>query len=325
VKLETERDVNEWIAGARALAVVGAWSRLGLWERLRGGPVARKELPVDARALAVTVPILAHVGLVITDGDRVGLTATAERLVASGSMPTERNLDSLADLARTADVLRDGGPVRDANGKSKATSGGTLPTDPVATERFLDMLYRISDGAAQETFTWLGSTLPKKASVLDLGGGHGRYARAFADAGHEVTLFDQPMVIDIAKKRHGDALRYLGGDFHTIDSFGGPYDLVMLCNVVHGESDAANASIVARAAKGLKAGGRIAIRDMFLDEQEQNPSSAVFFGMVMLFYTEGGTSPTMRQAHEWFARAGLTDVRTTTFETHQIITARKPA
>jgi len=105
-----------------------------------------------------------------------------------------------------------------------------------------------------------------QSAVLDLGGGHGRYARAFADAGHTVTLFDQPAVVGLARKRHGEALRYIEGDFHEADSFGGPYDLVMLCNIVHGESAAANASLVARAARSLRSGGRLAIRDMFLDE-----------------------------------------------------------
>ena len=52
-----------------------------------------------------------------------GQLVAAERLLDTGAMPTERNLESLADLARTAEVLRDGGPVRDPSGRSKATSG----------------------------------------------------------------------------------------------------------------------------------------------------------------------------------------------------------
>jgi 2-polyprenyl-3-methyl-5-hydroxy-6-metoxy-1,4-benzoquinol methylase len=324
MKLETERDVNEWVWQAKALAIVSTWNVLGLFERLRAGPLSRSELPADARAIATTLPVLVHLGLIVTDGERLALTPTAERLLETRAMPTERNLVTLRDLACMKEVVRDGGPVKDDQGRSKATRGGTVD-DPAHTEQFLDMLYRISEEPAKSTFAWLSPELPTRASVLDLGGGHGRYARAFADAGYTVTLFDQPSVVALARKRHGDALRYIEGDFHTVASFGGPYDLAILCNVVHGESAEANASIVARAALSVRPGGRVAIRDMFIDEHGQNPETAVFFGVTMLLYTEHGASPTIRLTQDWFARAGLLDVRMTVFETHQIVSGRKPS
>jgi 2-polyprenyl-3-methyl-5-hydroxy-6-metoxy-1,4-benzoquinol methylase len=322
MKLETERDGIEWLNAARALAIVSAWTSLGLFERLRAGPVLRADLPGDRRALDVTIPVLVHVGILAADSERVGLTPTGARLLASGGLPTGRNLDFLGDMSRMAQVISEGGPVRDAQGNKKATRGGTV-SDPVQTEQFMNMLYRMSEEPAHSTLAWLSPGLPAKGAVLDLGGGHGRYARAFADAGHAVTLFDQPMVVELARKRHGDALSYIEGDYHQVESFGGPYDLVLLCNIVHGESPEANASIIARAAKSLRPGGRVAIRDMFLDEHESHPPNAVFFGVTMLFYTEGGTSPTVDRAREWFARAGLRDFQMAVFETHQMVIARR--
>lgn len=322
MKLETEQDAQEWFSAARALAVASAWSGLGLFEKLRAKPLLRSELPADPRALAVTIPVLAHVGLLAVDGERVGLTPTAERLLDQRAMPTDRNLVNLRDLSRTMEVLRDGGPVRDDEGKSKGTRGGTV-NDLEQTARFLDMLYRQSEAPARSTYAWLAPELPAKAAVLDVGGGHGRYARAFADAGHTATVFDQPDVVGLARKRHGDALQFIEGDFHQVQSFGGPYDLVLFCNIVHGESAAANASMIARAARSLRPGGRVAIRDMFLDDLGRDPASAVFFGMTMLFYTEHGTSPTVRQAREWLEKAGLGDVRVSVFESHQMVVGRK--
>jgi len=323
MKLETDLDATQWVWAAKALAVVSAWHGLGLFERLRSGPVPRSELAADERAVAVTVPVLLHLGLVATDGDRIGLTPTAERLLAQGAMPTERSLDMLRDLGRTLEVLRDGGPVKDDEGRGKGTRGGTRTDDPAQTERFMDWLYRVSEDPARSTYAWLSRGLAPRSAVLDLGGGHGRYARAFADAGHTVTLFDQPQVVRLARKRHGDALRYVEGDFHEADTFGGPYDLVMLCNIIHGETAAANASIVARAARSVRPGGHVAVRDMFLDEHGQNPPSSVFFGVSMLFYTEG-RSYAVPQVQEWLRQAGLVDFRMTVFDTHQIAVARKP-
>lgn len=323
MKLETERDGLAWVHAARALAVVSAYSALGLFEKLRGGPMRRADLPADRRALDITIPVLVHVGVLATSGDLVALTPAAERLLDLGAMPSPFNLMVLGDLAKMADLLREGGPVRDAQGNRRATKGGTVD-DPAQTEAFLDMLYRLSDEPSRTTYVWLSPRLPAQGAVLDLGGGHGRYARVFADAGHEVTLFDQPNVVPLARKRHGDALAYLEGDFHTIESFGGPYDLVLMCNIVHGESDEANASIIARAAKSLRPGGTLAIRDMFLDELGSNPREAVFFGLMMLMHTEKGASPTVAAARRWCEAAGLEKFEIAVLETHQIVTARRP-
>ncbi|HLK35628.1 MAG TPA: class I SAM-dependent methyltransferase [Polyangiaceae bacterium] len=323
MKLETEDDVNQLLNAAKALAVVSSWSAVGLFEQLRKGPLQQGELKAEPRAVATTLPVLCHLGLVALDGDRVALTSRAERLFDERALPTDRNLVVLRDLARLVDVLRDGGPVRDDQGKSKGTRGGTTPQDLAQTERFLDMLYRISDAPARSTYRWLHADLPERGYVLDLGGGHGRYARAFADAGHATTLFDQPEVVGLARKRHGDALSYLAGDFHEAESFGGPYDLVLLCNIVHGESPPANASIIARAARSLRPGGRIAVREMLLDDQRQNPPSGVFFNLTMLLYTDHGRVPAVAEVRAWFEAAGLSDFRLIVEETHQIAVARK--
>jgi 2-polyprenyl-3-methyl-5-hydroxy-6-metoxy-1,4-benzoquinol methylase len=185
------------------------------------------------------------------------------------------------------------------------------------------MLYRLSESAARSTYEWLRRDLPAAGSVLDLGGGHGRYARTFADAGHAVTLFDQPEVVGLAKKRHGDVLQYLAGDFHTVETFGGPYDLVLLCNIVHGEAPEANASIIARAAQSVRKGGTMAVRDMLLDDTQDNPQSGVFFGLTMLLYTEHGKMPTVRDVASWFSNAGLETFRCVSDERFRIAVATK--
>jgi SAM-dependent methyltransferase len=323
MKLETEADVKEWTYAAKALAVVSAWQAVGAFERLRAGPSAPGELGMAARALATTLPVVLHLGLVASDGETIGLTETGRRLLESGRLPGENNLEMLFDLAQMRTLLESGGPARDRDGTSKATRGGVVD-DPVRMARFLDMLYGLSGSAAEDVFVWLSRKLPAGGSILDLGGGHGRYARRFADGGYPATLLDLPHVVEYARGKHGDALSYVAGDFHTLEDLGGPYDLVFLSNIAHGESYEENASLVARAARSLKPGGRIAVKDMYLDELGKGPANAVFFGLTMLTHTEHGQSPSFRALFEWFARAGLERDGVIALETQAIACGRKP-
>ena len=323
MRLSSERDGIDWMWAAKALAVVSAWNELGLFQRMHREPIPLAALELEPRALATTLPVLLHVGLVVSDGQSLSLTSQGKKLLEEHALPSGRNLEWLRDLGKMAEVLRIGGPVRDEQGRSKGTTGGTRADDPEQTEKFLDMLYRSSEAAARAVYDCLSRDLPRGGRVLDLGGGHGRYGRAFADAGFSVTLFDLPHVIRISRKRHGDALEYVEGDFHQAESFGGPYDLVLLSNIVHSEPPAANATLIARLTASLRPQGRVAVKDMFLDELGRDPENAVFFGVTMLLYTEAGRSPSHREASEWFVGAGLGTPRTILLENQALLVGQR--
>jgi len=321
----TEHDFDELLRASKALAVIAAWNELGLFDELTAGARQLDQLPADRRALDITAPVLKHLGLLYGEGDRVAMSDAARELHEHGKLPTARNFDFLRDQAQMTEVLRSGGPVSDEDG-DKATDGGTRADDPGQTARFLDMLYQRSGDSARRVRDWLAPLLPERARVFDLGGGHGRYARLFADAGHAATLFDFPYVIDYARAKHGEALEYIGGNFRDkhVD-FGGPYDLIILSNVVHGEPDEVNRSLIGRLASALAPGGYIVIKDMFLEENGRDPESAVFFGVTMLFYTRSGRSHTLDRARSWLTDAGLEQPRVSVFEQFHLVRARRQA
>jgi SAM-dependent methyltransferase len=75
--------------------------------------------------------------------------------------------------------------------------------------------------------------------VLDLGGGPGTYAVAFADAcpGAEITVFDTRATLRVARKilreRGASArVRLVEGDFLE-DPLGGPYDFAWISQILH--------------------------------------------------------------------------------------------
>lgn len=321
--IRTEEDATELLRAVKALAVISAWNGLGLFEALTHGPQRLLDLEADPRSLRITAPILRHLGLLVGDDERVGLSPTAEVLYEQGALPSARNLEFLADHSRLLEVLRHGGPVKGDSGESKATEGGVRRDAPEQTHEFLDMLYRRSERSGQQTFAWLDPLLPRGASVLDLGGGHGRYARLFADAGHRATLFDLPHVISYARERHGDAIAFLSGDYHESTDLGGPYDLVLLSNIVHSESSEANQQLMHRLAAATRPNGYIVLKDMFLDALQQDPASAAFFGLTMLLYTREGQSPRVDHARHWLTQAGLVDIHVSTFGSYSLVRGRR--
>jgi SAM-dependent methyltransferase len=325
MKIRTESDFDSLLRGAKLLAVASAWTELGLWDALarHEGGVDLSQLPGDLRALRITAAVLAHAGLLDGAGDLWRLSAIGRALHAQGQLPTDRNFETLQDLSRMAQVLRDGGPVRGPDGASKATRGGVQPADVEASRRFLDMLHRRSDTAAESAADWIVRRLPPGARVLDVGGGHGRYAEAFLRRGCTATLFDLPHVIEIARERYGDQLAYRPGDFHH-DDMGGPYDCAFLSNIVHGESDAANADLTRRLFASLAPGGWVVFKDMFIDEQGRDPETAVFFGTTMLYYTQEGRSYTLRDVGAWCSEAGFEPPDVIGLETSSLVLARKP-
>ncbi len=325
MQVKTESDIDLLFRHAKLLAVASAWHALGLWDELarRDGPVDLAALPGDTRALAITAPVLAHAGLLDGNGTTWALSAVARQMHARGELPTARNLGFFEDLARMADVLRDGGPVRDAEGRPKVTSGGVVPHDREATRAFLDMLHRRSAASADDVARWLAPRLAPSAHVLDVGGGHGRYSEALVNKGFRATLFDMPLVVELARERHGEAIAYRAGDFLR-DDFGGPYDAALLSNIVHGESAADDADITRRLFAALAPGGTIVFKDMFIDEQGNGPDHAVYFGTTMLYYTAKGRSYTVREVAAWCGAAGFDAPECVSVDGFSLVFARKP-
>jgi hypothetical protein len=325
MRIRTEADFDALARGAMLLAVAAAWSDLGVWDALadREGPVDLAELPGDTRGLTITAPMLAHVGLLDGNGRHWKISPRARDMHERGELPAKRSSDWLQDLARMPEVLAHGGPVIGADGKPKITSGGVRPDDLQASRRFLDMLYRRSGPAVGTVADWLLQRLPAGGHVIDVGGGHGRYAEALVDRGCTVTLFDMPMVIDLARQRYGDKLDYRPGNFHQ-DPFGGPYDAAFLSNIVHSESWEANADLLKRLTACLRRGGWVLLKDVFIDEQGRAPEHAVFFGGSMLFYSADGRSYTLRDVAQWCGGAGLDPPEVIGVDTYCLAFARKP-
>jgi SAM-dependent methyltransferase len=145
--------------------------------------------------------------------------------------------------------------------------------------------------------------------VLDLGGGPGKYARAFVNKGMDVVLYDMPDAIDYVGTHFGlkdiTALRLKKGDF-TREGFvkelnGESFDIVFMGNICHIYPEDENKKLVRRARELLNNKGMIAIEDFV---RGRSPI-AEMFAVNMLANTESGNTYTETQYREWLEVAGF--------------------
>ncbi len=149
--------------------------------------------------------------------------------------------------------------------------------------------------------------------ILDLGGGSGRFAIAFARAcpQADVTVFDLPAVTPLTEGYVADAglsVRTRPGDM-LADEFGQGYDLVWISSICHMFSPEQNVHILRKVREALAPGGRVVIRDFLLEPDRTSPPGAAVFALNMLVNTERGNSYTAEEYVEWLGDAGLRDAR----------------
>tara|TARA_B100000029_G_scaffold355648_1_gene348498 strand:+ start:375 stop:1412 length:1038 start_codon:yes stop_codon:yes gene_type:complete len=307
-RIDCEEDLVLMYRNSLAYAVIAAWSGQGLFHKLADGKARTVEdLQGDNRALAITAPVLAHLGLLSSDGSRYALSPTGKTLLEAGALSLDSAERTHGDLSRFDRVLAEGGPARAADGSSRVSEGGVREHDPEGARAFMKYLYRRSERSVVEVARWLMPRLPEQPHILDLGGGHGRYGHELTRHGAEVTLYDRDLIVDIARERYSDSLQYISGDFMT-DPLGGPYQAALLSNIVHGLGPDENRTLFARLADSLAPGGLVVLKDMFLNEDRCQPEEAALFGLTMLMYTREGQSYTPKEMEDLAGPSGFENI-----------------
>ncbi len=167
--------------------------------------------------------------------------------------------------------------------------------------------------------------------VLDVGGGSGAYAMAFARAKRDVhvVVFDLPGVVPLAEEyvRQGGLsgrVETVAGDF-DMDSLGSGFDLVFLSAILHGNSPAQNRALLRKGAQALAPHGQLVVQDFIMDEERTSPPFGALFALNMLVGTDAGDTYTESEVRGWLEEAGFGHIvrRDTAFGTSLIIGKKK--
>lgn len=280
--------------------------RLGLFAKLEShaapaDDVAR-DLGLDARVTRALLRHLAACGVLERNCASYSLPARGFAIVrAFREMAHE-----VTQMPSFQEVVRTGQPLH-------ATRSGVSLEDADDRARFLAGLHRRSApsvaSATARVVAACRAARGGRRSVLDLGGGHGAFAAAFAAAlpDADVTLFDQPDVLSFARQLSGDAFEVKGGDFHS-DDLGGPHHAVFVSNVLSCEPDAAARILLERIRASLAPGGSIIVRDRMLYDAAEGPLYATDFALVLAAGTDHGLIRSFDEMRALLVSGGFRDI-----------------
>lgn len=322
--------LDDLVRGYRQSQIVLTAVRLGVFERLADGRRSAEELAEaiggDARGTRILADALSALELLEKRDGGYALSAEAREFLLAGAPRSRRAL-----LLHEARLYERWGRLDDA-----VIEGARPPDDAVDprlrsdAEGFAAAMADIGRQMADDTARAL--SLSGGERVLDIGGGPGVYAVAFARSAPGVTVqvLDRSETVPAAERTIGaarleDRVSARAGDA-LADDLGGPWDVVFLSNFVHIYSPERNRELVARCAAVLAPGGRLAIKDFLLAPDRTTPLAGALFAVNMLVNTEGGDAYTADEVAAWMRAAGLDPADPVALtESSSLLTGRKPS
>jgi hypothetical protein len=283
--------------------------RLDLFSALDGK--ARTPQDVAARigahepTLTLLLNALVALRLLTKTAERYGNTPAAQTHLVRHSPQYVGHLLLLHDAewnnwGTLADTIRSGRRTVDRH---------VFETDPALGANVLAVLHRIGQQSGPELAKRL--RLQGPLHLLDLGGGAGTNAIAFCQVYPELraTVFDLSSTLPLTEKTVKDAgfesqIALRGGDFNR-DGLGGPYDVVLMSDILHYQTYETNQSLVKKVHDHLVPGGWLIIKDRFLDEAGTGPAWTTAFAVHILVNTQQGACYKTADAMLWMTRAGF--------------------
>ncbi|NJD52230.1 MAG: hypothetical protein FIB07_05115 [Candidatus Methanoperedens sp.] len=185
-----ELDIEKAGDDANKLILLGSALKAGIFQALETEkPLAtlKEELKADERALFIVLEALCSLGYVVKSDGRYVIARKARPLFllqgeeyAGGYLPHLMNI--LKSWLALPEIIRGERPEREP-----------VPRDiPV----FMHAMASRPDTIAEEAVSQILSRKKDAKNVLDLGGGPGKYSRAFVERGLRAVLFDMGEVID---------------------------------------------------------------------------------------------------------------------------------
>ncbi len=276
--------------------------------RHRTAEEVAQKIGADSRALSLLLNALVSIGLLRKEGDFYENSKVAQTHLVRGEAEFVGHLLLLHDAewgnwTKLEEAIR--------TGKSPVAQH-VFETDPDLGANVLAVLHRIGKQSGPSFARRL--KIDDARSLLDLGGGAGTNAIAFCSVYPQLraTVFELPQTLRLTERTVKEAgldrrIDLKAGDFNR-DPLGGPYDVVLMSDILHYQDGTGNAALVEKVFASLSPGGRLIIKDRFLESSRTSPAWTTAFAVHIFVNTERGQCFTTAEAMDWMQRAGFQSV-----------------
>jgi ubiquinone/menaquinone biosynthesis C-methylase UbiE len=307
------------LAGAQAFHALAAAMRLGIFETIRTRSRTSIEIAdaagVPQTGIGILLEALDALGYVVRKGNYYENSRLVKRwllkdvpgsFAASFPFFAAQTFDFWNQLA---DTLRTGAAPVDLYGWLEKRG-------PRAWMEFQESMVAPALLSMHEIVRKAGIRAYTPLSIADIGGGMGHYSMHFCRAYPLLhsTIIDRNDILEMARTTCGQdpcasRIAFREADFRTGD-LGGPYDVILLFNIIHGSTPDHNLALLHRVRAALKKGGRVIILDQ-LSDQTPGPFSRIFSRLhsLNLFISLGGRMYSSKEIVTLLRNAGFDSPR----------------
>jgi len=298
-------------SGPMLARAIMAATRIGLFDRLAGGPLDLEELATrcgsDVCATAALATALVGAGYLTYRRGCFALTRRSRKWLLASSPSSVRDFILFRYvewewMSKLDDYLASGEPIdfhramtpQQWRAYQRGMRAAAIPT----VGEFVRKFPVPSSGAR---------------AMLDIGGSHGLYAAALCRRlpALRVEIVELPEAIPFASEiaaseRMGDRITYRAGDARTLELGEEAYDIILISNLAHHLSNDENRSLCARAARALRPGGVLAVNEILVrppSPERGNPLGAIL-GLYFSLTSRAGTYA-VEEIADWLRGAGL--------------------
>lgn len=277
-------------------------------ERPKSGQDIAGRLQADPHTLSLLLNALVAMKLLTKEAELYGNSSIAIKYLVRSSPHYVGHLLLLHDAewnnwGKLEETIRTGKRTVDRH---------VFETDPELGSHVLAVLNRIGQQSGPDLAKRL--KLVGRERMCDLGGGAGTNAIAFCQVYPDLhaTVFDLPETLKLTEKTVKEAglesrITLHPGDFNR-DPLGGPYDVVLMSDILHYQTFDMNQDLVKKVYGALAPGGRLVIKDRFLDEAGTGPAWTTAFAVHILVNTQKGSCFQASEAMQWLHTAGFGSV-----------------
>lgn len=300
--LEEAKELRKIWGGFRAARVLLTANNYRIFDHLTKPQSAKtisKKLNTDLRATEILLDALTGIGFLKKKKSSYKNAHIASQFLVSGSPYYQ------GDIVRHADNL-----WNNWSGLDEVMKTGKPYHKAHNHEAFILGMHNLASLKTKDVIKMIG--LKGVETALDIGGGPGTYSIEMAKNGVNVTLFDSPETIKIARKviekERIKSINFISGDFMS-DDIGEGYDLIFVSQILHAYSEKDNIHLLRKCKKALRYGGRIVIQEFYILKNRTHPGQSALFSVNMLVNTTGGRCYSPDEIQSWLLKVGLKDIK----------------